>query len=196
MCGSASFIEGVAEGTEHIRIMPKDPKAGPICARRRRDGRVNHPALTGLNRASQPLNRSSPAKIGSVFLSHLQRPMGANESAVRDDEATRDAPEAGTFGSTVGAIRPARRVGSVGTRTTRAERGVRHQQTADHPDALHPEPRGQISLRTISVNGNQPSAQSSPSARVCVGQCGWFGTSEYNCTFELTSTRPASLVIR
>ena len=32
MCGSESFIEGVAEGTEHIRIMPKDPKAGPICA--------------------------------------------------------------------------------------------------------------------------------------------------------------------
>ena len=31
---------------------------------------------------------------------------------------------------------------------------------------------------------------------VCVGQCGWFGTSEYNCTFELTLTRPASLVIR
>ena len=26
MCGSASFIEGVAEGTEHIRIMPKAPE--------------------------------------------------------------------------------------------------------------------------------------------------------------------------
>lgn len=83
MCGSASFIEGVAKGTEHIRIMPKAPKAGPI---RERDVAATVASIILALKGTQPrIAAAQPEFTGENQQrrpSHLQRPRGANESAV------------------------------------------------------------------------------------------------------------------